>query len=92
LAERQRAILVNCWRLLRPGGRLLYVTCSLLPEENARVVGEFLSATPEARELRLEAEMATVPAIRLTPGWQLLPGGSAGGDGFYYACLDKDPQ
>jgi len=37
-AERQRAILNSCLRLLEPGGRVLYSTCSLEPEENEQVV------------------------------------------------------
>jgi 16S rRNA (cytosine967-C5)-methyltransferase len=89
--ERQRAILVTAWQLLRPGGRLLYVTCSVLPEENAQVIGEFLASEPGAREDTMQSSMKGVPAERLSHGWQLLPGGAAGADGFYYACLNRDP-
>jgi 16S rRNA (cytosine967-C5)-methyltransferase len=91
LTERQLAILVTAFGLLRPGGRLLYVTCSVLPEENAQVIGKFLAAEPAAREATLQESMSGIPAERLAHGWQLLPGGTAGGDGFYYACLIRDP-
>ena len=90
LAQQQRAILQNCWRLLRVGGRLLYVTCSLLPAENAEVVQSFLAATPDAVAAAPATLLQFQPPLRaLAVGWQLLPGGAAGGDGFYYACLER---
>jgi 16S rRNA (cytosine967-C5)-methyltransferase len=49
-AERQREILSTGLRLLSPGGRLLYSTCSLEPEENAAVVEECLSASANPRD------------------------------------------
>lgn len=70
-------LLAALWPLLAPGGRLLYATCSVLREENAELIGEFLAATPEAR---LEGG----PDRTL----QILPG-EANMDGFYYACLAK---
>ncbi len=91
LTERQQAILVTAWKLLRPGGRLLYVTCSVLPEENAQVIGEFLANEPGAHEDIMQSQMNGVPAERLAHGWQLLPGGAAGADGFYYCSLTRDP-
>ena len=39
-AERQRAILAALWRVLAPGGKLLYATCSVFPQENENVVEE----------------------------------------------------
>ena len=45
-AERQRAILLASLKSLQPGGRLLYSTCSLEPEENEGVVEAVLAATP----------------------------------------------
>ncbi len=52
LAERQadqRAVLAVASSMLRPGGRLIYVTCSVLPEENTGQVSEFLGAHPELK-------------------------------------------
>jgi 16S rRNA (cytosine967-C5)-methyltransferase len=48
-AERQRAILHAALRAVRPGGRVVYSTCSLEPEENEQVVDAVLEATPGAR-------------------------------------------
>jgi 16S rRNA (cytosine967-C5)-methyltransferase len=87
-AATQLALLKACWPLLRPEGRLLYATCSVLPAENEAVIGAFLAGEPRARELELEGAAARCPPLRRCPrGWQLLPG--AGGDGFYYACLTR---
>jgi 16S rRNA C967 or C1407 C5-methylase (RsmB/RsmF family) len=69
----------------------LYVTCSVLAQENSAVVGEFLQAEPAARELPLPAVAARAPLRRCAVGWQMLPGGAAGADGFYYALLARDP-
>jgi 16S rRNA (cytosine967-C5)-methyltransferase len=46
-AERQRSILAAAASLVAPGGRLVYATCSLEPEENDGVVGDFLTAQPD---------------------------------------------
>ena len=77
-ARRQAAILDALWRVLAAGGKLLYVTCSVFPEENSAVVDAFCSRTPQARRRELPGG---APA-------QLLPG--AGHDGFYFALLEKD--
>jgi 16S rRNA (cytosine967-C5)-methyltransferase len=77
-ARRQAAILDALWRVLDAGGKLLYVTCSVFPEENGAVVDAFCSRTPQARRRELPDG---APA-------QLLPG--AGHDGFFFALLEKD--
>jgi len=46
-AERQRSILAAAGTLVRPGGRLVYATCSLEPEENDAVVRDFLAVRPD---------------------------------------------
>lgn len=48
LAQRQQAILRALWSTLRPGGTLLYVTCSVFPEEGERVLTHFLAVQPDA--------------------------------------------
>ncbi len=86
-AATQLAILRAAVPLLAPGGRLLYATCSVLPEENEQVVNALL-----ALESKLTpAELPGPPpgALVRAPGLQLLPGAEAGTDGFYYACLEK---
>lgn len=87
LAHRQRLMLDRLWPLLRPGGRLLYSTCSVFREENAGVVQGFLAGSPGAR---LATAPAGAPGVALdgAPGLQILPG-PADTDGFYYALMEK---
>ncbi len=85
LVKLQRRILLSIWPMLKPGGRLLYATCSLLHEENGKQIDWFLSQQQTAMELKTET---TVSAITEKHGVQLLPGVS-GTDGFYYALLQK---
>lgn len=85
MRERQQAMLEALWPLLRPGGKLLYVTCSVLPAENGEVVGALQEAHPEAVAEPLPPAWGR-PA---GPGRQILPG-EAGMDGFYYARLRKE--
>ena len=84
LVDRQQAMLAALWPLLRPGGRLLYATCSVLRRENEQVVAAFLAAWPEAREQPTVADWGRA----LAHGRQIIPG-EAGMDGFYYAVLVK---
>ena len=74
MQERQRAILANSWKMLKPGGMLLYVTCSLFPEEGENQAAWFARENDDA--LRLNA-----------PG-QILP--TDVNDGFYYALFKKN--
>ena len=76
-AERQRAILTALWRVLAPGGKLLYATCSIFPQENEAVVERFAAGEPTA--LRLP------PGDGAPPQW--LPDNEH--DGFYYALIAK---
>ena len=89
LAVVQRALLDSLWALLAPGGRLLYVTCSVLAAENDHIVQAFLDATDDARENDvLQNNNIRDVMHRKACGYQLLPG-TAGMDGFYYACLER---
>ena len=75
LPEIQLDILTNAGRYLAPGGVLLYSTCTLLPEENRRVVEAFLAGEPQ---------------FRLLEERTLLGGaGQEDSDGFYYAKLTR---
>jgi len=81
-AATQRTIVDALWRTLVPGGKMLYATCSVFGEENARQVEAFIGRHADARRL---------PAMNATtrdPQLQLLP--DAEHDGFYYALLQKD--
>ena len=89
-AATQRQILSTAFELLKPGGRLIYCTCSVMPAENEGVVGAFLGANARAARAPWPEGLTQPPGLlERTVGWQLLPGGSAGTDGFYYACLTK---
>lgn len=85
LADVQHKLLTGLWPLLRVGGRLLYATCSVLREENERVIARFLTAQRDAREQAILAPWGRA----LSCGRQILPG-EADMDGFYYAVLRKD--
>ncbi len=85
----QLSLLQALWPLLAPGGRLLYVTCSVLAAENDTVVGRFLDGMPDAGEIDvLPNNNVSDVMLRKTRGFQVLPG-TAGLDGFFYACLEK---
>ncbi|MDR8525837.1 16S rRNA (cytosine(967)-C(5))-methyltransferase RsmB [Shewanella fidelis] len=84
LAQLQSKIFDHCWKWLKPGGTLLYATCSILPQENKDQVSAFLARTPDATLVPIE-EQANPNEI----GWQIVPGQNSM-DGFYYARLVKD--
>ena len=89
-AATQRQILSTAYELLKPGGRLIYCTCSVMPVENEGVMTAFLEAHPRASRAPWPEGVAQPPGlIERAVGWQLLPGGSAGTDGFYFASLTK---
>ena len=84
LAARQQEILRALWPLLKPGGRLLYATCSVLKAENAEVLEAFTRDHEDALVSPLDVEWGRPSGA----GRQILPGEN-GMDGFYYACLEK---
>jgi 16S rRNA (cytosine967-C5)-methyltransferase len=101
--ERQRAILTAALRAVRPGGRVVYSTCSLEPEENEQVVAAVLAETTNARlvsldsrieALRSEGILIPFGAERLqgclTPEGtlHLLPG-AFHTDGFFIAAMER---
>ena len=85
LIATQTQILTGLWPLLKAGGKLLYVSCSILPEENEHQMESLLTRHTDAREIIL----AMSAGRARSRGWQLLPG-EAGMDGFYYACIGKN--
>jgi 16S rRNA (cytosine967-C5)-methyltransferase len=76
LAARQLQLLQAVWALLAPGGSLVYASCSALAAETLAVVKAFMATGVRARETD-ERRIAA---------------GTAGMDGFYYACLEKTPD
>lgn len=82
--EQQRRILSALWPLLAPGGRLIYITCSVLRAENEAIVGELLAAQADAKAVPFELPTGQAAAV----GWQILPG-DGDLDGMYYAVLTK---
>ncbi|MEW5838964.1 MAG: 16S rRNA (cytosine(967)-C(5))-methyltransferase RsmB [Pseudomonadota bacterium] len=86
LAAQQERLLAALWPLLAAGGRLLYMTCSMLREENeARISAHLARLAPgAAREIPLQAVWGRACAH----GRQILAG-EDGMDGFYYALLEK---
>ncbi len=89
LSALQGAILSALWQVLAPGGRLMYVTCSVLAAENDGVVQGFLEANGDAAEDTVLPNNNIRDLMRRKAcGYQVLPG-TAGLDGFYYACLVK---
>jgi len=85
----QGRLLKSAWELLAPGGRLVYVTCTLTRSENHDVIGAFLAGNPGAGIVPWES-WAGWPGLGEADefGRQILPG-EAGADGFYYAALTK---
>ena len=78
-AAQQAVILPALWRCLATGGKLLYVTCSIFPEENQQQIDTFLTRHGDARQLQLNGEWVM--------SGQLLPNDNH--DGFFYALLEK---
>ncbi len=92
----QARLLTSAWRMLAPGGRLVYATCTVTRSENRDVIAAFLAGTPDAALLPAEAWSGWPGFADGGTGWgegdgfgrQILPG-EAGADGFYYAALAK---
>lgn len=80
----QAELMDQLWQTLSPGGRMLYATCSIWPQENEQQVAQFLERHTDA-----SAEpLALDGALQTGHGLQIFPG-TAGMDGFYYAALTK---
>lgn len=81
----QAKILKAAWTLLKPGGTLLYATCSVLKQENEQHIGHFLNRHADATEIPIAADWG----ISRPHGRQILTGDFRM-DGFYYAKLAKN--
>lgn len=95
--EEQRAILAEAAKFVKPGGTLVYITCSVLPEENARQAAAFLAANPEFTAVpgnkqwmshfsgsKLRARFSPEGGVSLTPHL-------TGTDGFYVVAMQRGP-
>jgi 16S rRNA (cytosine967-C5)-methyltransferase len=89
LAGKQTRILNAAAKLVKAGGRLVYATCSILPEENEAVADAFAAAHPEFRALSC-AELLAVQRIPLDTGERLrLWPHQHGTDGFFAAAFER---
>jgi 16S rRNA (cytosine967-C5)-methyltransferase len=84
LQIQQRKLICALWSLLAKGGMLLYVTCSILPQENRQLIQWVRGIYADAINVSPEMEWARTDS----QGWQILPG-EMDMDGFFYACLQK---
>ena len=89
LAEKQRRILESAARLVKPGGRLIYATCSILQEENEQIANSFQAAHAEFRTLACHDALAAHKIdphvgerLRLWPHVH-------GTDGFFAAAFER---
>jgi len=89
LSAKQAAILEGAARLLKPGGRLVYATCSFLPEENESIVAAFLERHPEFRLLDCAELMAAQNIPLETGGFLRVLTHTHGCDGFFAAALTR---
>tara|TARA_R110001583_G_scaffold2536_10_gene18281 strand:- start:2960 stop:4258 length:1299 start_codon:yes stop_codon:yes gene_type:complete len=79
----QKNILNALWKKLKPGGVLLYATCSILPDENDLQINDFIETTSDASLIPLAAQYnGQVTTRQILPNEQKM-------DGFYYAKLQK---
>ncbi len=86
LGQQQAALLQALWQTVKPGGHLLYATCSIFKQENEAQMNTFVSAHDDARDVTpADQSWAHAQAV----GYQVLPG-EHDMDGFYYALIQKD--
>lgn len=84
LASIQLGLLEAMWSILKPGGRLVYATCSVFPQENHRIIQRFLKQQDQARLIEIDVDWGQ----DMNTGRQLLPVPDSH-DGFFYAVLEK---
>ncbi len=89
LVENQKKMLWEAVELLRPGGRILYTTCSVLPEEGEEVVAWILEERKDVELVPLESPYDESPLLKgAMRSWPHRHGTT----GFFYALLEKKPQ
>lgn len=90
LAALQARILASAARLVKPGGRLVFSTCSMLPEENEDQVSAFLATNPAFRLVPLHEAAPELAGVALGDCLSLTPA-RHGTDGFFAAVMTRDP-
>lgn len=88
LALRQAALLRATWSMLKPGGRLVYASCSALRAETTGVVRDFLRASNDAQDITQPAVEELGLEAQTEVGYRIAAG-SHNMDGFYYAVVEK---
>jgi 16S rRNA (cytosine967-C5)-methyltransferase len=84
VSELQKKLLNTLWQTLKQKGLLLYVTCSVLKQENSDLIKEFINYNNDCTLIPIEAQWG----IDTGYGRQILTG-QDNMDGFFYACLKK---
>lgn len=87
----QTNILNAAAALVKPGGRLVYATCSLLPAENDAIIDAFLASHPEFSELNAEALLAEQRVTLATGSRLRLNPAQHNTDGFFAVALERNP-
>ena len=84
----QASILESAARLVKPGGRLVYATCSLLPEENEQQIEKFIATHPDFRVVPVQ-EIGTIPSLPKTGDYLSLTPAQHNTDGFFAAVMER---
>ncbi len=87
IVELQKKLLTKLWKVLAPGGKLIYTTCSILPEENEEQIANFLKTNPDCTNLAINAYESITK--KCNHGLQIFPGEN-NMDGFFYSVLIKN--
>lgn len=86
LADRQHRILLQAARQVKPGGRVIYSTCSVEPEENEHVINKFIDQTADFAPLVLRVD----PSLVTSSGAARLWPHRDGSDGFFMAVFQRE--
>lgn len=89
LIHLQERILSSASRLVKPGGRLIYATCSLLPEENEEQIEKFLASHSDFKVIPVNNIESSPIAARNNSPYMLLTPATDGTDGFFTAVMEK---